>query len=171
MGDIDFSGSNEVSIRAHCIAGTADYAVAILAAGHQLCTDWARSVRERVPVPAEPVPPFAAATEAPPRRSKRDDGRRRSRQAPEVPATPAAPPTATDLVASIAARAELTVQDLRSVKRTKLFVTVRQEAMYALRMQHDWSYPQIGQFLRRDHSSVIHGARKHAERNGLPAPR
>lgn len=52
----------------------------------------------------------------------------------------------------------------------------RQHAMYRLRKELRWSFPAIGKFLNRDHSTIIHGVRCHERRMSLtvekpkPAP-
>ena len=64
-----------------------------------------------------------------------------------------------------------TISDLKSERRHKNLVQARHEAFYLARMTTIQSYPQIGRFFGgRDHSTVVHGVRKHAERNNLPLP-
>jgi len=59
--------------------------------------------------------------------------------------------------------------EILSNRRTGPIVTARQELMYRLRMETTWSLPQIGRFLDKDHTTILHGVRAHAERNKLPA--
>lgn len=55
----------------------------------------------------------------------------------------------------------VTLEDLRSVKRDRKFVVPRQEAMYQIaRQRPDKSYPEIGRFFNKDHTSVLHAVRK-----------
>ncbi len=51
----------------------------------------------------------------------------------------------------------MTVEILRSKKRTQYVAFVRQVAMYLIRENTDLSTIEIGDFLNRDHSTVIHG--------------
>lgn len=58
----------------------------------------------------------------------------------------------------------VTQEMLIGKRRTKPIVLARHEAMWGLR-KLGLSYPRIGALLGgRDHSTVIHGVRKHAER-------
>ncbi len=149
----DFSTADEIGARTQCREATAAYAAALVMAGHPLVTYWARRVQPPARPPAEP-----------PSTSKPQSGP----AVAEAKTTPAK--TATEHVEAIAACGGLTLADLRSPKRTRPLVNARQRAMYELRGRFGWSYPQIGQFLRKDHSTVIHGVRKYAARHGLAAP-
>ena len=65
----------------------------------------------------------------------------------------------------------LTVAEMIGVERKPRFAHARQEAMYRLRSEMQRSMCHIGRMLgNRDHSSVEHGIRAHANRNGLPIP-
>ena len=58
----------------------------------------------------------------------------------------------------------LTVDDITGKSRRKHIIPARHHAMAMLR-QRGWSYPEIGRKLGgRDHSTVIHGIKKHYER-------
>lgn len=75
-------------------------------------------------------------------------------------------------VMSDAARSHhVTVNDLRCAGRSRGMVLVRHEAMYLCARDTAHSLPAIGRQFRRDHTTVIHGIRQHAKRNGLPLPR
>jgi hypothetical protein len=65
----------------------------------------------------------------------------------------------------------LTSRDLVSQSRRKELVRARQEAMYRCASETENSYPRIARAMKRDHTTVLHGVQKHAERNGLPLPR
>jgi hypothetical protein len=55
--------------------------------------------------------------------------------------------------------------DIMSARRAAPIVAARQEAMWRMRMETTMSTPAIGKRLGgRDHTTVIHGVRKHAER-------
>ena len=61
--------------------------------------------------------------------------------------------------------------DLRATTRRRPVALARQEAMYRLRVERGFSSAKIGQFLgQRDHTTVLHGVKAHALRNGLPVP-
>jgi hypothetical protein len=71
----------------------------------------------------------------------------------------------------VAQKYGLTSGLLRGPRRQKSIVMARFEAWWRIREECPYlSYPQIGMYFNRDHSTVIHGARKHAERieqNGM----
>jgi chromosomal replication initiation ATPase DnaA len=51
------------------------------------------------------------------------------------------------------------------MRRQQRIVDARNEVYYRLRNETTWSFPSIGRFLGdRDHSSVMCGARKHAQK-------
>lgn len=60
--------------------------------------------------------------------------------------------------------------------RNKLVTIARQHVMYELRRIKGsgggplYSFLEIGRFLNRDHTTVMHGVDAHASRNGLDAP-
>lgn len=64
------------------------------------------------------------------------------------------------------------VDELAGVSRRKNFARARFELFYLLRVHKGWSYPEIGRKLNgRDHTTVLHGIRKHCELHGLEYPR
>ena len=71
------------------------------------------------------------------------------------------------LALQVADKHGLTVEDMRSECRKQRFGRARQEFYYRARTELARSYPQIGRFLNKDHSTVIHGLKKFAERTGL----
>lgn len=74
---------------------------------------------------------------------------------------------ARSIVADVAGRHGLTFANLIARGRCRKVVRARQEAMWALRHQPKlYSYPAIGRLFKRDHSTIIHGVAKHAERMG-----
>ena len=69
-------------------------------------------------------------------------------------------------------KAGITVRDIISDIRTHTIVRTRQLIYYRCVTETSLSYPQIGrQIGGRDHSTIIHGARSHAKREGLEIPR
>jgi chromosomal replication initiator protein len=58
----------------------------------------------------------------------------------------------------------LAFRDLRARTRVALFAEARRVACYLLRTLTNLSFPQIGLYLRRDHSTVISACRSVARR-------
>ena len=78
---------------------------------------------------------------------------------------------ATDIIRRSAVRFGFAVADIRGPRRTEEVVRARKACALALR-RAGYSYPEIGEALRRDHSSVqvsikhpVHGALVLAERD------
>jgi hypothetical protein len=73
------------------------------------------------------------------------------------------------ILEDVATRHDLTVADLISDARPNRIAHPRQEAMYLMVAAQRWSTPQIGRVLGgRDHTTVLTGVRRHAERSGAP---
>lgn len=65
----------------------------------------------------------------------------------------------------VAGRYEVTVEDIRSARRSHNIVLPRHIAMYLARLLTTRSMPEIGrQFGNRDHTTVLHGVRRMEER-------
>lgn len=80
--------------------------------------------------------------------------------------------TGREIMENVAAARGTTVLALQSAERTAALVRVRHEAMYLVAANTLMSLPAIGKiFGNRDHTTVYHGIKKHAERNGLPPAR
>ena len=59
----------------------------------------------------------------------------------------------------------VSMEDLISERRHQYLVRPRQEAMYRLCTETDWSLPRIGRLLgNRDHTTILHGKKKFKER-------
>jgi chromosomal replication initiator protein len=70
-----------------------------------------------------------------------------------------------DIIKEVAARHDLTVEELKSTSRARRLAWPRQEAMYELRMRTKLSYPQIARFLGlTDHTTALHGVKAHKRR-------
>lgn len=87
-------------------------------------------------------------------------------------AWPTPQPPARPMMRSIAERVcekhRITMEELKGPGRARRLSVPRQEAMHEMHAQERWSLSQIGQFLGgRDHTTVLHGVRKHAQ--GLDA--
>jgi hypothetical protein len=67
---------------------------------------------------------------------------------------------------------DVTMVELCSERRTGIIVEARHACFYAVSAERpDMSLPEIGRRLGgRDHTTVLHGIRRHAERHGLPLP-
>ena len=73
------------------------------------------------------------------------------------------------ILRDICRRHDVTLAHLAGRSRRKDIIPARHEAYYRLKDEVGLSFPRIGAILGgRDHSTVIHGARKHAARHGLP---
>lgn len=66
----------------------------------------------------------------------------------------------------VVARYRLTNADIVGKSRSRPVVLARQHCFYQLR-QAGFSYPTIGHYLDRDHSTVIHGCKEHAKRRDI----
>ena len=84
---------------------------------------------------------------------------------------PRAPSEIASVLADVASRHELTVDDLKGASRVQYIANARQEAMWALRsLSHPdgrprLSLPRIAQIMGgRHHATVIHGCRAHERR-------
>lgn len=76
-----------------------------------------------------------------------------------------------EIMIEVCAKHQVSVLDIMSGRRVKPIVLARQEYYYRARMETIYSYPTIGKFCGgKDHTTVIYGARKHAESYGLPQP-
>lgn len=72
------------------------------------------------------------------------------------------------IVREVSEKHGVSILDMLSTRRAQPFVAARYEAMYRLRHETTMSYPAIGRRLGgRDHTTVLHGVRQHALRNGL----
>lgn len=65
------------------------------------------------------------------------------------------------IIREVCIKYNISLEDLISERRTAKIVLPRQEAMYRLCTETDWSLPRIGRALgNRDHTTVLHGRRK-----------
>ncbi len=69
------------------------------------------------------------------------------------------------MVAEVAEKYEVTPEDLKGPSRRSEFIAARQEAMWRARNELGKSLPYIGRYFGdRDHTTVIHACRRHAQR-------
>ena len=57
-----------------------------------------------------------------------------------------------------------------SDRRIKRLVLIRHEIFYRLKVDLQMSYPQIAEKFNKDHTTILHGVRKHAARLSLEMP-
>lgn len=55
-------------------------------------------------------------------------------------------------------------------RRFQHLVLIRQEIFYRIRVELGMSYPEIGKRFNRDHTTILHGVRRHAKRFNLEVP-
>lgn len=55
-------------------------------------------------------------------------------------------------------------------RRFQPLVLIRQEIFYRIRVELGMSYPEIGKRFNRDHTTIMHGVRRHAKRFNLEVP-
>lgn len=68
------------------------------------------------------------------------------------------------IVAEVAAKHRVAERDLTGPSTFRNVTTARHEAFWRARHELGQSLPQIGRFFGRDHSTVLTGSRRHAER-------
>lgn len=89
-----------------------------------------------------------------------------------VRAVPGTQVSAADIIAEVASRRGLTVNDILSRSRGRRLALARHAAMYEVARRTRLSLPQIGRaFGDRDHTTVFKALLKHAARNNLPPAR
>lgn len=80
--------------------------------------------------------------------------------------------TIRDILTDVARRHDVTVKDLMSRHRTDDLARARHEAFYLARVYTNKSMPEIGRRMGGfDHTSVLHGIKKHCKRHGLEYPK
>ncbi len=109
-----------------------------------------------LPTPTRLVP--AAGTEAPKRAYAIPEARVRGLSIAEI-------------IADVAKQTGLTVAMLTGDRRSKPIVAARHLAYWRAARETGASLAAIGRvFGDRDHTTIIHGIRKHEQRNGLNSP-
>jgi hypothetical protein len=95
-----------------------------------------------------------------------------------LPADPEAPerrvlvPQWKVIIHETAKKHSVTFNEIVSPQRSHLIVLARHECCYRMAMETTMSLPQIGRRLGgRDHTTVLHGIRRHAAREGLETSR
>ena len=70
------------------------------------------------------------------------------------------------VVRQVAEARRLPLERVMGRDRHAIVVRARQAAMARLRAEFGDSYPKIGRFFGRDHSTVLHAVRAHGAREG-----
>ncbi len=81
------------------------------------------------------------------------------------------PKTMREIMEEVAEKYGITAHDIKSACRRRDMIVPRHEFFYRARTETLNSYPAIGRYCGdRDHTTAIHGVKKHALINGLKMP-
>lgn len=72
--------------------------------------------------------------------------------------------TMASILTEVALANDVSEADLKGASKDPLVVKSRYEVMYRCRMELHKSFPAIGRFMNRHHSTVLNGVRRHEER-------
>jgi hypothetical protein len=61
------------------------------------------------------------------------------------------------ILEQICAEFDISMNDLLSPRRDKLATSARKAAYWRLKNETQWSLPQIGRLMKKDHTTVLHG--------------
>jgi hypothetical protein len=81
-----------------------------------------------------------------------------------------APSRADAIREEVAEKYNISIEKMTFRTHKRVIAWARQEYMYRLATELEWSQPQIGEHLGMHHTSVLYGIHGHAERNGAPIP-
>jgi chromosomal replication initiator protein len=88
-----------------------------------------------------------------------------------IPATRSRLPAIAEIIAEVARETGLTVAMLVGDRRSRPIVAARHLAYWRVARETGASLAAIGRaFGDRDHTTIIHGIRKHEQRHGLNSP-
>lgn len=83
-------------------------------------------------------------------------------ESPFLPGEEPAPrATSAEIIKEVSLKHHVSVEEIVSQIRSAWVVAARFEAMYRIREERHLSWAQIGRLFGRDHTSVLHGWRKH----------
>ena len=68
------------------------------------------------------------------------------------------------VLAGVAKKHGIPAAEILSEMQDARIIPARHELMYRLRREALWSYPRIGRFCNRDHTTCMFGERKHLAR-------
>jgi hypothetical protein len=71
--------------------------------------------------------------------------------------------TMREIVKEVAEKHRLKENDLMTPSRRKNIIAARHEAFYRMRHELKMAFPRIAAYFMMDHTTVIHGVRKHEE--------
>lgn len=77
---------------------------------------------------------------------------------------PKFPTRAREILKEVAAKHEMRLDVLFAERRYRVLVLARQEAMYRIWKELDYSFPHIGRLFGVDHTTVMHATGRHADR-------
>lgn len=77
---------------------------------------------------------------------------------------PKFPPRAREILKQVAVKHDMRLDVLFAERRYRVLVVARQEAMYRIWKELDYSFPHIGRLFGVDHTTVIHATGRHADR-------
>lgn len=77
---------------------------------------------------------------------------------------------AREIILEVAINRKVTEAQILGRRRDRHIVVARHEACYRIRSELRLSLPDIGKIMGRDHTTILHGVRKHCELHGLPVP-
>lgn len=69
------------------------------------------------------------------------------------------------ILAEVCLKHGVTLADMRSMRRQTYLVLAKREACFRLRRDTQMSFPQIGELLNKDHSTVVHAFYKYLAEN------
>lgn len=69
-----------------------------------------------------------------------------------------------EIISDVAIAYGLTVDELKGPDRSQRTSVPRQHAMWIMAKQPHLSFPKIGRFLSRDHTTIVHGVSRHQAR-------
>lgn len=75
------------------------------------------------------------------------------------------------IVLEVCAKHGIPIHGMKARTRTADVVAARLEFYYRAAAETECSYPEIGRFIKRDHSTVYNGIAQHCTRMGVPHPR
>jgi hypothetical protein len=97
---------------------------------------------------------------------------KRADMVPDIGDVPPGPFHATRIARAVAAAHHITVEEMFSERRHRHLSHARWHAQWEIRQRTKLSLPQIAKFTGVfDHSSVVHGLKRHEERLGLRSRR
>lgn len=98
-----------------------------------------------------------------------DGHRRGGSKQPDEPPKP--PKSCREIIAEVAAKHEVSVEEILSDGKAAMIIPPRHEAMYRCVAETALSLPAIGRIFHRDHTSIGNAVMRHHIRTGAALPR